>query len=75
MTQTSPGTERGGRQDKNMPEYPKPAHETQKTPENPHLGTQKNGKLWGAAVRKPPVHGCASRFVYVMLDPPCKRAS
>ena len=42
----------------------------------PDLENQKNGNLSGAAaVRKSAVHGCASRFVYVTLDPPCKRAS
>ena len=60
---------------------PKPAQETQKAPEpinkkNPDLGTHKNGKISGAAaVRKSAVHGFASRFVYVTLDPPCKRAN
>ena len=71
----------GGWQDKNMQEHLKPVQETQETPEpidkkNPDLETQKNGKLSGAAaVPTSAAHGCASRFDYVTLDPPCKRAS
>ena len=71
----------GGRQDKDTQEHSKPVQETQKTSavinkENPLLGTQKNGRLSGAAaVRKSTVLGCVSRFVYVTLDLPCKRAS
>ena len=71
----------GGWQDKNMQEHLKPVQETQETPEpidkkNPDLETQKKAKLSSAAaVRKSAVHGCASRFHYVKLDPPCKRTS
>ena len=80
ITET-PGTERGGgRQGKtrrNTPKQPKRLRKRQNqlTRKKTDLGTQKNGKLSGAAtVRKSAVHGCASRFIYVTLDPPCKRA-
>ena len=78
-TQTSPGTERGVDKTKTRRNTPKPAQETPQTqkPINkkaPDLENQKNGSLSGAAaVRKSAVHGCASGFVYVTLDPPVQR--
>ena len=108
ITQTSPDTERGGRQDRIRENHPRPSprkknqinkqtnkqttkeHTCQRKPrpENSENGnklknyppesrktsSEKKSRTT-AEKRKSAIHGGASRFVYVTLDPPCKCAS
>ena len=77
----APPLSTGGRHDKtcrNIPTQPKRLRKrhNQSIRETQTSEPRKDGKLSVAAVvRKSAVHGCASSFIYVTLDPPCKRAS
>ena len=83
-TQTSPVTERGSRQDKTRKHHhqtkPRKNKLTRNTPSRKNHPTKSKKTtrkiIWSVAEkRKSAIHGGASRFIYVTLDLPCKRAS